>query len=92
MELKNITKGKRIIFQKISYKVYSKLLEINNNSNSRIIHYNKMYRKIKELIAYILNLKNYFKNEEIDDNFLMIIYKEIYYTCLKYMNRENFNF
>ena len=92
LELKDITKGKRKIFQKISYKFYSKLLEINNNNNSRIIHYNRMYRKIKELIIFILNIKNYFINEELNENFLMIIYKEIFYICLKYMNRDNFNF
>ena len=92
LELKDITKGKRKIFQKISYKFYSKLLEINNNNNSRIIHYNRMYRKIKELIIFILNIRNHFINEELNENFLMIIYKEIFYICLKYMNRDNFNF
>ena len=92
LELKNITKEKRKLFQKISYKIYSKLLEINNNNNSRILYYNRMYRRIKELIIFILNVKNYVKNEEMDDNFLMIIYKEIFYICLKYMNRENFEF
>ena len=92
LELKNITKEKRRIFQKISYKFYAKLLEINNNDNARILHYNRMYRKIKELIVFLLNIKNYFKNEEINSNFLMIIYKEIFYICLKFMNRENFDF
>ena len=92
LELKNITKEKRKLFQKMSFKFYSKLLEINN-SNTRIIHYNRMYRKIKELIVFILNLKNHFKKEEeINNNFLMVIYKEIFYICLKFMNRENFNF
>jgi len=92
LELKNITKEKRKLFQKISYQFYAKLLEINNNNYSRIIYYNRMYRKIKELLAFILNIKYYFKNEEMDENFLMIIYKEIFYICLKYMNRENFDF
>ena len=92
LELKNITKEKRKIFNKISYKFYSKLLEINNNNNSRIIHYNRMYRKIKELIVFTLNIRNHFKNEEMNENFLMIIYKEIFYICIKYMNRDNFNF
>ena len=92
LELKNITKEKRKIFQKISYKFYSKLLEINSNNNSRIIHYNRMYRKIKELIVFILNIRDHFKNEEMNESFLMVIYKEIFYICLKYMNRENFNF
>ena len=92
LELKNITKEKRKLFQKISYQFYAKLLEINNNNYSRIIYYNRMYRKIKELLVFILNIKYYFKNEEMDENFLMIIYKEIFYICLKYMNRENFDF
>jgi hypothetical protein len=51
-----------------------------------------MYRKIKELIIFILNIRNHFINEELNENFLMIIYKEIFYICLKYMNRENFEF
>ena len=92
LELKSITKEKRKLFQKISYQFYAKLLEINNSNYSRIIHYNRMYRKIKELLVFILNIKFYFKNEEMDENFLMIIYKEIFYICLKYMNRENFEF
>ena len=90
-ELKNMTKEKRKIFQKISYKFYSRLLEINNNNNVKMIYYNRMYRKIKELIRYILNIKNTYGGD-INENFLMIIYKEIFYICLKYMNRENFNF
>ena len=90
-ELKNMTKEKRKIFQKISYKFYSKLLEINNNNNVKMIYYNRMYRKIKELIRFILNIKNTYGGD-INENFLMIIYKEIFYICLKYMNRENFNF
>ena len=91
-ELKNITKEKRKIFQKISYKLYSKLLEINNNNNVKMVYYNRMYRKIKEIIRFILNIKNTYGKDEINENFLMIIYKEIFYICLKYMNRENFNF
>ena len=92
LELKSFTREKRKMFQKISYKFYSKLLEINSNNNSKIIYFNRMYRKIKELMAFILNVKIYFKNNEIDNNFLMIIYKEIFYICIKYMNRDNFTF
>ena len=91
-ELKNVTKEKRKIFQKISYKLYSKLLEINNNNNVKMVYYNRMYRKIKEIIRFILNIKNTYGKDEINENFLLIIYKEIFYICLKYMNRENFNF
>ena len=91
-ELKNVTKEKRKIFQKISYKFYSKLLEINNSNNVKMVYYNRMYRKIKELIRFLLNIKNTYANDEMNENFLMIIYKEIFYICLKYMNRENFNF
>ena len=91
-ELKNVTKEKRKIFQKISYKFYSKLLEINNSNNVKMVYYNRMYRKIKELIRFLLNIKYTYGNDEMNENFLMIIYKEIFYICLKYMNRENFNF
>ena len=91
-ELKNVTKEKRKIFQKISYKFYSKLLEISSSKSGKMIYYNRMYRKIKELIRFILNIKCTYGNNEINENFLMIIYKEIFYICLKYMNRENFNF
>ena len=95
-ELKDLSKEQRKIFYRISYKFYAKLLEINNCINQKKIYFTRMYRRIKELIRYILNIKNAFEQKQINpaqnEQLLKTIYKEMFYSCLKFMNRNNFSF